>query len=100
MNKDDVVQVALWGLFEKTLREVVATSLGIVSGKDYSIGLLGLKVKTLGDRGRWCCGFGNVVQEISDKGRLLQVFTLDGKSEFIREDGMMGMAIRGENIIG
>ncbi len=48
LNKPAAVEMILWGPYHTSLNEVIGETVGVVQGKDFSIGLQALNPKTLG----------------------------------------------------
>jgi len=100
LNKENLVSAVYWGPFETTLSDTTATALGLVQGEDYSIGLLGLNLKSMaGYEHKGRVRFGNSVSEIKGEGSLLEAYSLDRTSDRIAYNGLLAVAIPGETVL-
>ena len=100
INQKDVVEAAIWGPFYTVLPEADATALGVVRDENYSLGILGLTIKTLaGFEASGRCRFGNAVKQKGENS-LLQAFSLDRTRKRIGQGDIVAPAIAGETVIG
>jgi hypothetical protein len=100
VNQNDIVEAVIWGPFHTKLPEAVATALGIVRDDTYSIGMLGLNIKTLvGFEASGRCRFGNAVKH-NGRGSMLQAFSIDRTQKRIGQSNIVAPAIPGEAVTG